>query len=532
MANRYWVGGSGTWDLSSTTNWSATSGGSSGASVPTSSDNVIIDTNSGGPSIAINAAVVCANLDYSLGPASWTLTSGSLSIYGSFASYSTGGFNGSFPVNFVATTTGNTISCPGANGFSGAIVFNGVGGEWALTSNLIRTSGSGVGITHTAGILRLGTYTVTTQSYNASGTGTRTIDFGTGRIKVSLLSTTAFTTQTATNLTTTGTKIVEVIGLGAGGASASVYGGGAEAQAVSFYISTGVVSDSISVNGSMLDLNLTGSSATLTATSRTIYGSITLSSGCSLSSSTQITTFAATSGSKTITTNGKSFPFPLTFNGVGGTWVLQESLTLNYSVSVAGRTINLTAGTLDTNGFAVTAGAFSSNNSNIRSLIGGSSWTINGVGTIWNIATSTNFTLGTITILLTGISSSKLFAGGGLSYTSLTNSGNGPLTISGSNTFGTFTSTGSGYSVAFPVSPSQTNFTGAVSLNFCTITSSTPGSQHTLSKASGTVTTNNSAITDSFATGGAVWTAVNSTNNGNNSGWIFSNPSGAMIAFF
>lgn len=47
MANRYWVGGSGTWDGSSTTHWSATSGGSSGASAPTSTDDVFFDSNSG-----------------------------------------------------------------------------------------------------------------------------------------------------------------------------------------------------------------------------------------------------------------------------------------------------------------------------------------------------------------------------------------------------------------------------------------------------------------------------------------------------
>jgi hypothetical protein len=46
MANRYWVGGSGTWDPTSTTHWSASSGGSGGASVPTSADDVIFDANS------------------------------------------------------------------------------------------------------------------------------------------------------------------------------------------------------------------------------------------------------------------------------------------------------------------------------------------------------------------------------------------------------------------------------------------------------------------------------------------------------
>ena len=42
MADRYWVGGSGAWDAT-TTHWSATSGGSGGASVPTSADNVIFN---------------------------------------------------------------------------------------------------------------------------------------------------------------------------------------------------------------------------------------------------------------------------------------------------------------------------------------------------------------------------------------------------------------------------------------------------------------------------------------------------------
>jgi hypothetical protein len=43
--NRYWVGGTGDWD--STTKWSASSGGASGASVPTAFDKVFVDTSSG-----------------------------------------------------------------------------------------------------------------------------------------------------------------------------------------------------------------------------------------------------------------------------------------------------------------------------------------------------------------------------------------------------------------------------------------------------------------------------------------------------
>jgi hypothetical protein len=51
MATRYWTGavngGTGIWDLSDTTNWSTTSGGAGGASVPGAADTVIFDANSG-----------------------------------------------------------------------------------------------------------------------------------------------------------------------------------------------------------------------------------------------------------------------------------------------------------------------------------------------------------------------------------------------------------------------------------------------------------------------------------------------------
>lgn len=47
MAARYWVGGTGTWSAANTANWSATSGGAGGASVPTSADTPIFDGNSG-----------------------------------------------------------------------------------------------------------------------------------------------------------------------------------------------------------------------------------------------------------------------------------------------------------------------------------------------------------------------------------------------------------------------------------------------------------------------------------------------------
>lgn len=54
MAIYYWVGGSGTWDATTTTNWSLTTGGSGGAGVPTSADEVRINSLSGTASDTIS----------------------------------------------------------------------------------------------------------------------------------------------------------------------------------------------------------------------------------------------------------------------------------------------------------------------------------------------------------------------------------------------------------------------------------------------------------------------------------------------
>jgi hypothetical protein len=74
--------------------------------------------------------------------------------------------------------------------------------------------------------------------------------------------------------------------------------------------------------------------------------------------------------------------------------------------------------------------------------------------------------------------------------------------------------------------------------NLITIDSVTAAS-HTLSKASGTVSSDYLSISRSTATGGASWYAgANSTNGGNNSGWVFTAPpapsagNGNFLMFF
>lgn len=57
MATRFWVGGTGTWDSTSTTNWAATSGGASGASAPIAGDNITFDGASGGGVVTPNSSI-------------------------------------------------------------------------------------------------------------------------------------------------------------------------------------------------------------------------------------------------------------------------------------------------------------------------------------------------------------------------------------------------------------------------------------------------------------------------------------------
>jgi hypothetical protein len=64
MANRYWVGGNGTWDTTSTTNWSAASGGAGGASAPTTADAAIFDANSGAAVVTLGEDVSAFNMVY------------------------------------------------------------------------------------------------------------------------------------------------------------------------------------------------------------------------------------------------------------------------------------------------------------------------------------------------------------------------------------------------------------------------------------------------------------------------------------
>jgi hypothetical protein len=256
-----------------------------------------------------------------------------------------------------------------------------------------------------------------------------------------------------------------------------------------------------------------------------------------LPSTTVALTFAATSGTKTITTNGKTLDFPIGFNGVSGTWQLQDALTMGTA-----RNLTHTNGKIDLNGKTLTVGTQYIVAAGIKNITfnggtlvcpGASSFAFN--NTQPNSFTTTAGT-GTGTISMTA-ATAKTFLGGGSTYNCTLNQGGaGALTISGSNTFSDITNTTQPATITFTASTTNTftsfSLSGTAG-NLITINSSTAGTQATISKASGTVSADYLSIQDSAAAGGATWYAgANSTNVSNNTGWIFTAPPGGNTSNF
>lgn len=63
MANRFWVGGSDNWNSTAGSKWATSSGGTGGAAVPTSSDDVFFDVNSGASNVTVAGNMPCKSLN-------------------------------------------------------------------------------------------------------------------------------------------------------------------------------------------------------------------------------------------------------------------------------------------------------------------------------------------------------------------------------------------------------------------------------------------------------------------------------------
>jgi hypothetical protein len=130
-----------------------------------------------------------------------------------------------------------------------------------------------------------------------------------------------------------------------------------ETNSISFNITAGTDIVATAGNHCVRNLNFTGFSGTFNNNARSVFGNLTLSSGMTVNAGVQITTFGATSGTKTITTNAKTVDFPLTFNGIGGTFAFQDALTQGSTraFTITNGTVQLKSGVTSTVGSLATS---------------------------------------------------------------------------------------------------------------------------------------------------------------------------------
>lgn len=174
MADRYWVGGSGTWNTTSTTNWSATSGGSGGASAPTVSDNVYFDQ-AGTYTVTVSNSK-CLNITVSAGTVSFSGFGALVEVRGSLSFIAgTTWTTNSGTLTFSSTLFGTFITTNGTTLTASNVTFNGAGGGWILGSAL--TVSSALNITQgTINTSPSGNYSITAGGdINSTGTLTRGI---------------------------------------------------------------------------------------------------------------------------------------------------------------------------------------------------------------------------------------------------------------------------------------------------------------------------------------------------------------------
>jgi hypothetical protein len=248
-----------------------------------------------------------------------------------------------------------------------------------------------------------------------------------------------------------------------------------------------------------------------------IYGDLTLSSAVTITGTTGGFVFSGYNKTQTITSSGATVEAGMTVNNLSTTTTLSGALTLGTT-----RTFTLTQGTLNLNAQTITTGLFSSTGAGVRSITFGGGTMVTS-GATYTVSGSNFTTSGLGTISMTS-ASSKTFAGGGFSYPTLNQGGAGALVITGANTFANMTNTVQPATITFPASTTTTvsafNVNGTAG-NLVTLNSSTPGTRFTLFKAVSDVVANYLSISDSRATLSDTWYAQNSTDGGNNIGWIF-----------
>jgi hypothetical protein len=275
MANKYWVGGSGNWDASTTTHWSATSGGAGGSSVPTSADDVFFDASSGAVTVTLTATVSMQSL---------TCTGFTGTLVGTGQTFSIGSASGgALTLDSGMTVTGGRYNMVATSDNAGAgwpitsagksipgITLNGLGGRWTLQDNLTVLSD----LTQTLGSFLTNNKTCNFGSYVSAGTGVRSLNLGTSTITVSISA--GWNLSNGTNMSVTATSSTIIMT----GSSAAFVGGGKIYNNIQI---TGSGVANLTLLNTVTNLTRNGTTASTdglsVTTSLTVTGLLTLAGG-------------------------------------------------------------------------------------------------------------------------------------------------------------------------------------------------------------------------------------------------------------
>jgi hypothetical protein len=269
MANRYWVGGTGTWNASTTTRWSSTSGGSPGASPPTTADDVFFDANSNGGS-AFNVTIGTGAEARSINCTGFTRTitgSGAITVAGSVTLVAGMTYTHTGTMTFTGTgtltTAGKTFS---------AVTVDGSGITLTLGDALNISTRT---LTVTQGTFDTANYNVTAGSLSSDNSNTRTITLGSSTLSLSGANAPSpIFFPTATNLTfNANTSQINCTNV------AAVFQGGSQTFHNVSFTSTSADTRTITGANTFNDLSLTASATGLSQLSfsdnQTVNGTFT-----------------------------------------------------------------------------------------------------------------------------------------------------------------------------------------------------------------------------------------------------------------
>ncbi len=188
---RYWVGGTGNWDMSSTTHWAYTSGGTAGAPAPTTNSTVIFDSSSGGGTTTLTASPTVVSVTMTGYTGTLALSSFTITLNGTGTVWTGGGTvnGGTGTIQITDVSSSSKTFAGGGLTYANQVIVSGSSGTYTISGNNIFNNfyftGNGTGALTISGSNTFNDFKIDTPPH--------TVNFGAG------------TTQTLQTFTVNGT---------------------------------------------------------------------------------------------------------------------------------------------------------------------------------------------------------------------------------------------------------------------------------------------------------------------------------------